>query len=287
MLLNITDIEALADNEISMSALDRVWDQIIDYSITLGMKLIVAAIAFIIGRWVIRWLRKFIDRFLERRRVEYTVKSFIDSFADIMLKVILFLVIVNILGISLTSFAAILAAFGLAVGMAMKDNLSNFAGGVMILINKPFKAGDRIVVQGMDGVVQSIGILYTILLTGDNKTIYIPNGPLSTGNITNFSSQSKRRIDITLPLNYGVDIEFIKQTIQAIISQESRIEKTPDPFVGVTLLNNGAIDLTLRVWVNNSDHSSVNILLNEAIYTAFSEKGIYAPSVLNVNLLKN
>lgn len=287
MLLNITDIEALANSEISPSTLDQVWNQIVDYSITLGIKLVVAAIAFVIGRWCIRWLRKFIDRFLEKRRMEYTVKSFVDSFADIMLKIVLFLLIVNILGVSLTSFAAILAAFGLAVGMAMKDNLSNFAGGVMILINKPFKSGDRIVVQGMDGVVQSIGILYTILLTGDNKTIYIPNGPLSTGNITNFSSQAKRRIDITLPFNYGVDIEEVKSAIKSIISQDSRIESTPEAFAGVTLLNNGSIDITIRVWVKNADYSSVNTSLNESIYTTLSQKGIYSSAVLSVNLLKN
>ena len=287
MLLNITDINDLAKEELSISALDRIWDQIVDHAITLGLKLIVAVIAYIIGRWIIKWLRKFIARFLERRRVETTVKSFIDSFSDIMLKIILFLVIVNILGISLTSFAAILAAFGLAVGMAMKDNLSNFAGGVMILINKPFKAGDRIIVQGMDGVVQSIGILYTVMLTGDNKTIYIPNGPLSTGNITNFSNQADRRIDITLSFSYGVDIEDIKNSIQDIISKEPLIKDTPQPFIGVTMVNNGSIDMTIRVWVKNADYSSVNVSLNESIYTTFSQKGIYVASTLSVKLLKN
>lgn len=287
MLLNITDINDLANENISISTLDRIWNQVVDHAIALGMKLIVAVIAYIIGRWIIKWLRKFIARFLEKRRVEATVKSFIDSFSDIMLKIILFLVIVNILGISLTSFAAILAAFGLAVGMAMKDNLSNFAGGVMILINKPFKAGDRIVVQGMDGVVQSIGILYTVMLTGDNKTIYIPNGPLSTGNITNFSNQADRRIDITLSFSYGVDIEDIKNSIRTIISKEPLIKDTPQPFIGVTMVNNGSIDMTIRVWVKNADYSAVNVSLNESIYTDFSEKGIYVASTLSVKLLKN
>ncbi len=287
MLLNITDINDLANENISISTLDRIWNQVVDHAIALGMKLIVAVIAYIIGRWIIKWLRKFIARFLEKRRVEATVKSFIDSFSDIMLKIILFLIIVNILGISLTSFAAILAAFGLAVGMAMKDNLSNFAGGVMILINKPFKAGDRIVVQGMDGVVQSIGILYTVMLTGDNKTIYIPNGPLSTGNITNFSNQADRRIDITLSFSYGVDIEDIKNSIRTIISKEPLIKDTPQPFIGVTMVNNGSIDMTIRVWVKNADYSAVNVSLNESIYTDFSEKGIYVASTLSVKLLKN
>lgn len=287
MLLNTPLIGTLDSKELSLSALDRIWDQMIEKSTILGLKIVAAIIIFIVGRWIIKWLRKLLIRFLERREVEATVKSFVDSFADIMFKTILFLIIVNTLGFSLTSFAAILAALGLAVGMAVKDNLANFAGGVMILINKPFKSGDRIVVQGMDGVVQSIGILYTILLTGDNKTIYIPNGPLSTGNIINFSSQPERRIDIVLSLNYGIDLEDVKSTIQTIISQDSRIKDIPQAFIGVTTLNNGSIDLTIRVWVKSTDYQAVNIALNEAIYTRFSEKEIYIASILNVKLLKN
>lgn len=287
ILLSTPDLETLSSNELSISTLDRIWDQLVENATSLGMKIVLAAFIFIIGRWIIKWLRKLIIRFLDRRKVEATVKSFIDSFADIMFKTILFLIIVNTLGFSLTSFAAILAALGLAVGMAVKDNLSNFAGGVMILINKPFKSGDRIVVQGMDGVVQSIGILYTILLTGDNKTIYIPNGPLSTGNIVNFSTQPERRIDIVLSFNHGVDLEDVKNTIQEIIDQDPRIKDIPQSFIGVTMLNNGSIDLTIRIWVKSSDFQAVNIAINETIYTEFSKKNIYIASTLNVKLLKN
>lgn len=285
MLLDILSQDI--SSEVKISKLDQLLEQLLDHAVALGLKLLAAFVVFIIGRWVIGWLRKFINRFLTRRKVEETVKSFLDSLASITLKIILFLIIVNILGIQTTSFAAVLAAAGLAIGMAMKDNLSNFAGGVMLLVNKPFKVGDKIIAQSTDGTVQSIGILYTVLLTADNRTIYVPNGPLSTGTITNVSAQKERRVDITFNINYGVDIEDIKNTLQSIIKKDSLIKETPQPFVGLTLVNNGSIDVTIRVWVNSGDYATVNVALNEKIYTVLSGKGIYAPSSLNVKLLKD
>ncbi|MDR1706594.1 mechanosensitive ion channel family protein [Dysgonomonas sp.] len=285
MLLDILSQDI--SSEVKISKLDQLLEQLLDHAVALGLKLLAAFVVFIIGRWVIGWLRKFINRFLTRRKVEETVKSFLDSLASITLKIILFLIVVNILGIQTTSFAAVLAAAGLAIGMAMKDNLSNFAGGVMLLVNKPFKVGDKIIAQSTDGTVQSIGILYTVLLTADNRTIYVPNGPLSTGTITNVSAQKERRVDITFNINYGVDIEDIKNTLQSIIKKDSLIKETPQPFVGLTLVNNGSIDVTIRVWVNSGDYATVNVALNEKIYTVLSGKGIYAPSSLNVKLLKD
>lgn len=287
MLFNIIPEDTLSKADISAFTFDKLLNQLLDYAVTIGLKLIAVAVVFFVGRWAIGWLRKLINRFLDRRNVEGTVKSFLDSLANITLQTVLFLVIVNILGISMTSFAAILAAAGLAVGMAMKDNLSNFAGGVMLLINKPFKVGNRIVAQGMDGAVQSIGILYTVLLTGDNRTIYIPNGPLSTGTITNYSDQNRRRIDLTLNIAYGIDVDKAKTILQSIIQNNKLIEKSPAPFIGVTMINNGSMDLTIRVWVGSSDYAVVNIDLNEKIYAAFRENGIYTPSLLNVKMMKD
>lgn len=273
--------------DISISAIDDILIRFFNLAVSFGIKLIIAVVVFIIGRWIIKWLRKFIERFLERRHIERTVKSFLDSLANITLQVILFLVIVNILGISTTSFAAILAAVGLAVGMSMKDNLSNFAGGVMILINKPFKLGDRIIAQGMDGVVNSIGILYTVLLTGDNRTIYIPNGPLSTGSITNFSNQKERRIDIIFTFGFGVNADNVKSILNNVIKNTALIKDAPAPFIGVTTLNNGTFDITIRVWVNSVDYSSVNVELNEKAYAALQENNIYTPALLSVKMLKD
>lgn len=285
MLFNLLPEVITQDPTISMPTLDKLFNLLFDYAVSFGIKIIAATAAFIIGRWIITWLRKFINRFLTRRKIEETVKSFLDSLANITLKIVLFLFIVNILGIQTTSFAAILAAAGLAVGMAMKDNLSNFAGGVMLLINKPFKVGDRILAQSIDGTVQSIGILYTILLTGDNRTMYVPNGPLSSGTITNFSSQKERRVDITFNINYGVDLEELKQDLSAIIKKNNLIKETPQPFIGLTLVNNGSIDITMRVWVNSSDYATVNVSLNEEVYSNLSQKGIFTTSVLSVKML--
>ncbi|GHV14100.1 mechanosensitive ion channel protein [Bacteroidia bacterium] len=285
MLLDILPQDI--SSEVKISKLDQLLNQLLDHAVTLGLKLLAAFVVLIIGRWIISWLRKFINRFLARRKVEKTVISFLDSLASITFKIILFLIIVNILGIQTTSFAAVLAAAGLAIGMAMKENLSNFAGGVMLLVNKPFKVGDRIIAQSIDGTVQSIGILYTILLTADNRTIYVPNGPLSTGTITNISAQKERRVDITFNINYGINIEDIKNTLLSIIKEDTLIKETPQPFVGLTLVNNGSIDVTIRVWVNSGDYATVNVALNEKIYTILSEKGIYTPSLLSVKLLKD
>lgn len=289
MLLDIFSPDSLSvvNTEATVSTLDKLLDYLLDISVVLGTKIVASIIVFIVGRWVIGWIRKFFDKFLLRRRIEETVRSFLDSLINITLKVVLFLFIVNILGIQTTSFAAILAAAGLAVGMAMKDNLSNFAGGVMLLINKPFKVGDRIVAQGTDGVVQSIGILYTILLTGDNITIFIPNGPLSTGNITNYSAQKQRRIDLTFNINYGVDVDLVKSILLSVVRENKTIKDTPAPFVGVTDVSNGFINVTIRVWVNSEDYGNISVSLNENIYKSFSEKGIYTASTLSVKMLKD
>jgi len=289
MLLDILPGDSINLSKASMniSTLDKLLEQLLDHAVSLGIRIAAAIVVFIVGRWIINWLRKFIDRFLLRRRIEATVRSFLDSLANITLKLVLFLFIVNILGIQTTSFAAILAAVGLAVGMSMKDNLSNFAGGVMLLVNKPFKVGDRIAAQGNDGTVQSIGILYTILLTGDNVTIYVPNGPLSTGSITNYSAQSQRRVDMTFNINYGTDIDDLKSTLLSIIKSNTCVKEDPAPFIGITNVNNGTIDVTIRVWVNSSDYGNASASLNEEIYKKLSEKGIYVPSSISVRMLKD
>lgn len=290
MLLDILpgdSIASLTNTDISVSKLDQILNRLFDYGVSFGMKLIAAAFVFIIGRWIIVWLRKFIMRVLAKRQLEETVKSFLDSLVNISLKITLFLMIVNILGISTTSFAAIFAAAGLAVGMAMKDNLSNFAGGVMILINKPFKVGDRIVAQGMDGSVQSIGILYTVLQTGDNRTIFMPNGPLSTGSITNFSMQKERRIDVTFNIGAVADLDNIKKSLMEVIKEDTLIKQTPAPFVGVTAVNVKTVDITIRCWVNTGDYGNVSVSLNEKIYNSLYEQGVYSTSPLSIKMLKD
>lgn len=274
-----------ADN-LDISALDTFLHSAFTKAVDLGERIVLAVVIFFIGRWVIKWIEKLVARIMQRKHVEGAVVSFTNNMVDALLKIVLGLIIISVLGIETTSFAAILAAAGLAVGMAMKDNLSNFAGGVMILLNKPFKMGDNISAQGMDGIVREIGILYTVLLTGDNRTIYLPNGPLSTGTIINVTAQPRRRLDITLNINYGNSAEELKSVLTEVISRNDKVMETPTPFVGVTAINNGNFDIVLRVWVLTGDYGTVSVDLNEAIYKIFSEKGVYTSSILAVKMVE-
>lgn len=258
-----------------LAILNEIIRGLVNGIVLLAQRLTVALIVFVIASWGIKWIRKGVERFLSIRKIDPTVRDFLDNVVHIILKTILFLSIVHIIGISTTSFTAILAAAGLAVGMAMKDNLSNFAGGVMLLVNKPFKIGDRILAQSTDGEVKSIGILYTTVVTADNRTVYIPNGPLSTGTISNYSRQATRRIDRSLSIKHGVEIESTKKLLSDIFAAENRILQTPRPFIGVTNLTNATVDISIRVWVKYEDYDDVSVHLSEVIYSKLLEKGVY------------
>ena len=280
-MLGLTLLET---SNIDPVLIDKLLKILLSNLVDLGSRIIIAVIVYFVGSWIISLLRSFIRRILLRRRTQTTVASFVNSASNILLKVALAIIIIGVLGISTTSFAAILGAAGLAIGMSMKDNLSNFAGGIMILLNKPFILNDRIVAQGQDGSVQEIGILYTVLLTGDGKTIYMPNGPLSTGCITNFSKQVNRRVDLTININYGNDADELSKLMTEVIDSVPEILKAPTPFVGVTAINNGTFDITIRAWGANLDYSKISVALNEAIYRILTEKGIFASSYLTVKM---
>ena len=206
-----------------------------------------------------------------------TLKGFLKNLLDIFLFVLLIILIINVVGTQTVSLAALIASAGLAIGLAVKDNLANFAGGVMLLFNKPFKNGDYIEAQNLDGIVQNIGILYTTLTTYDNKTIYIPNGPLSTGNITNYSAQTTRRIDIVASIEYGTDVEIVNNMLLDIAKAHPLALKSPEPFARMTKMNDHSLDFTLRVWVKVNDYWSVTHDLNEEIYKQINEKGLVIP----------
>ncbi|GAB6011136.1 mechanosensitive ion channel family protein [Viscerimonas tarda] len=273
--------------EFDSSTIDSLLRKIIPEAIILGERIILAIVVYFVGTWVISLLRNLVKRILLRKHIDGAVASFVNSLANTLLKVILVISIIGILGIDTTSFAALLAAAGLAVGMAMKDNLSNFAGGVMILLNKPFKLKDYIIAQGQEGNVTEIGILYTVLLTNDGRTIYLPNGPLSTGSIINNTDQKTRRVDITFNVNYGNDAGELKKILLNILTTTPLVLKTPEPFVGITAVKNGNIDITIRAWGLNKDYAALSVQLNEAVYHAMSEKGIFVASSLTVRMAKD
>lgn len=267
------------------SKVEQVLNILFEKAVGFGEKIIIVVVVYFIGSWIIKVLNRLAGKLLDNKNIDVTVQRFVRNLIKYTLNVILIVILIGILGIQTTSFAAILAAAGFAIGMAMKDNLGNFAGGVMLLINKPFKIGDRIVAQGQDGTVSEIGILYTVLTTPDGRVVYQPNGPLSTGAIVNFTTSPNRRVDISFNVNYGNDADSLKELVLNIVMANDKILKDPAPFVGLTNVNNGNFDITVRAWAVNSDNLNVNVSLNEDVYRALKEKGIYTSSPTSIRMV--
>jgi small conductance mechanosensitive channel len=242
-----------------------------------GVNLIVALITLIAGLWVIKVIMGGIKKAMEKQNVEVTLSKFLLSILSIVLKIMLLISVVQMVGIEMTSFVAILAAAGLAVGMALSGTLQNFAGGVMILLFKPFKVGDYISAQGFSGTVNEIQIFNTILKTPDNKTIIIPNGGLATGAMTNFSTEPQRRVDFTFGIGYSDDIDKARNIIKKVISEDSRILNDPEPFVAVSELADSSVNFAVRVWANASDYWGIFFDMNENIKKAFDKEGVSIP----------
>ncbi len=283
---------AKTGNSFAEMVQERRFEELGNHFVTWGIdfvsKLAIALVLFFVGRWVIRQVKKVIDKVMFRRKVEPTLREFLRNLINIALYVILVVLIVNVVGTQTVSIAAIIGSAGLAIGLSVKDNLANFAGGVMLLFNKPFRTGDFIEAQDMSGTVQSIGILYTILTTADNKTIYIPNGPLSTGNIINYNTQLTRRADIVVNIDYGADVEMIKSLLLNIAQAHPQVLKTPEPFARMTKMNDSSIDFTLRAWADTEDYWNVTHDLNEEIYKQLTQRGINIPfPQMTVHLAKD
>ena len=234
--------------------------------IKFGLKLLAVAVIVFIGRWLIGKVDRFLKRIFERKDVEISLAGFLRNIVKVLLYLIVFLLAIGTLGIKTTSFAAILAAVSLAIGMALSGTLQNFAGGVIILLLRPFKVGDYIQAQGFEGTVKSIQLFNTLLNTADHKTILLPNGALSTGSINNYSSETRRRVDIKIGLAYGNDIAEARKVILELLAKESRILKDTEPKILVTSLGDSAVNVDVRVWVEKADYWDVLFSLNEQIY---------------------
>ena len=247
-------------------------------SIELGGRILAALIIFIIGKFLINWANKLFAAMLQKRNVDASIQSFLKSIVNITLLVMLFLAVIGKLGIELTSFAALLASVGVAVGMALSGNLSNFAGGVIILVFRPYKVGDYIEAStGASGTVTDIQIFHTVLTTPDNKIIFAPNGAMSSAVVTNYSRKETRRLDFTFGVEYGTDFQQARTILMEIINEDTRILKDPAPFVEVGALADSSVNITVRVWVNASDYWAVNFDMNKNVYATFNEKGISFP----------
>ena len=256
---------------------EQLLSKLLDWGIEVGKDLLGAIIIYIVGRFIIKQVGRLLARILEKRKLEISVQTFLRSLVSILLNLILAFAIVSRLGVETTSFAALLASAGVAIGMALSGNLSNFAGGLIILVFKPFKVGDYIEGQNANGTVREIQIFHTILTTADNKVIYIPNGALSSGTVTNYSREDTRRVDWVIGVEYGENYDKVESTVRRILAADSRILNAPAPFVALHALDASSVNIVIRVWVKSSDYWGIYFDMNKTIYTVFNEEGIGFP----------
>jgi len=256
---------------------EQLIQQVTTMSLEAGKSILLAVVVAVVGRYVVKFINKMVARMLERRNVEPTVQSFLKSFINILLVTLLVITVVSTLGVNTTSLAALLASAGLAVGMALSGNLQNLAGGLILLFFKPYKVGDFIEAQGVSGIVKAIQTFHTVLTTTDNKELFIPNGPLSSGNITNYTKNDLRRVDFTISVEYGTEVEKVKQVTLELLQNDDRIMQEPAPFIAVKELASSSVDFTLRVWTKATEYWNVFFDTNERIYAEYNKQGIKFP----------
>lgn len=252
-------------------------DLVKTYVIPLGLKILAALVVLVLGRWIIKLVKKWMANGLMSRHGDASLHSFLSNLVSVVLYFFLIMSIVGILGINTSSLVALLASAGLAVGMSLGGTLQNFAGGVLIIMFRPFKVGDFIAAQGMEGKVNEIQIFNTHLLTTDNKEVILPNGALATGVMTNYSRQETRRVDWVFSIAYGDDYDKAKSVLNRLCTEDQRILKSPEPFIQLIKLNNSSVDITVRAWVNSADYWAVFFSMNEKVYKTFATEDLNIP----------
>ena len=266
-----------------------------NWAMSFCKNLIVAIVVYFIGRYIIKWLNKLITKMLKRSNVDPSLYSFLTSIVSVVSWLLLLIVIISILGIETSSFIALFASAGVAIGMALSGTLQNFAGGVMILLFKPYKVGDFIEAQGFMGTVKEIQIFNTIILTNDAQTIIIPNGVLSTGSMKNYSTEKYRRVDLDYRFAYGTDLDQVKSAIREIQSEnplicQGPVEDSPvvaEPWIGLTELGEAGVVVNTRTWCKGADYWTVYFYMNETVYQKLKERGFMFPhKVMDVNMVK-
>ena len=267
MLLTLLNAASSVTSKINIEA---IIDKLISWGIDTGKDLIGAILIYVIGRFIIKQITKLVNKILIKRKLEVSVQTFLRSLLSITLNLILAFAIIARLGVETTSFAAILASAGVAIGMALSGNLSNFAGGLIILVFKPFKVGDFIDGPGASGTVKEIQIFHTILATVDNKIIYVPNGSMSSNVVVNYSKQ-------VIGVEYGEDFEKVKAVIERLINEDERILKDPAPFIGLGALSASSVDIKVRAWASTANYWDVYFDFNKKVYETFNKEGIGFP----------
>ncbi len=242
-----------------------------------GLKLVAAILIFVIGRWIARKVQNGLERAMLKAHVDPVLVTFTVNMTFAALMVFVVLAALGQLGVQTTSFIAVLGAAGLAVGLALQGSLSNFASGVMIIIFRPFKIGDYVDGGGVSGMVKAIHIFTTTLTTPDNKRVIVPNSKMMGDNITNYSAEGTRRVDLTVSISYGDSIDKAKEVLMDLLTKDHRVLKDPAPFVGVSAMAESSIDFAVRPWVKVEDYWNVFFSMNEAIKKRFDAEGLSIP----------
>lgn len=284
MFLNLLPLLGIAGVNIPVSQITSAVTALV---IALAIKLVKVFLIWFIGRWISRRVVKIVKKLMEKRDVNLSIRTFVSSLIDVVATIVLLIMIISVLGVDTSSFIAIFASAGVAVGMALSGTLQNFAGGVIILLFRPFKVGDFIEAQGISGSVKEIQIFNTLVTTPDNKVILLPNGPVSTSIINNYSREPLRRLDLSYSITYGDDYEKAKKVLLELIAADSRILNSPaEPFVELGALSASSIDITVRLWCKQEDYWGIKFDLNKKVYDTFPARGLHFPYqtfTLNVN----
>lgn len=265
------------EKTLQLDSLSTLVDKLVGYGTELGKSILIAVLIYFIGRYLIKLVDKMLVKVMNRRKFLPEVQSFLSSVVHIALTILLVISVVSALGVETTSFAALLASAGVAVGMALSGQLQNFAGGVIVLLLRPYKIGDYVEAGGIAGTVKAIQIFNTVLTTPDNKIITVPNGTISNGVLVNYSQMETRRVDWTFGVEYGSDVEKVKACVKRILDADARVLKDPAMFIALSALADSSVNVTVRAWVNSADYWDVFFDINQKVYEQFNAEGIEFP----------
>ena len=263
----LTDVDFIKD----------IWVDMLNWLVWTGVKMVISLAIFYVARWLLHKLLRIVDALMTRREVEVSLHSFLLTAVKVLGYVLIVLIIVSVLGFNSSSFLAVLASMGLAIGMALSGTLQNFAGGIMILVLRPYRVGDFIEAQGVSGTVSSISLFNTVVLTADKKTIYIPNNAISTSIINNYSTSTTRRCSWKVSVAYGDDYDKIREAMLAIITRDGRALTDPAPVIRIDALADSAVVIEARAWVKNDDYWGLYDSVTEAFYKELPERGANFP----------
>lgn len=260
----------------NMSAEDMI-SSLASWALELGTKIAIALLIYFVGRWFVRRITKIMQRVCDRRGVDLSLQLFFKRVIEVILYIGIALTVIGVLGINTTSLVAMFASASLAVGMALSGTMQNFAGGVMIMLLRPYRIGDYVEAQGQAGTIKEIRLFNTVITTTDNKTVYIPNSTISSGIINNYSQEPLRRVDWSVTISYGDDVAAARRVLIDMMKSDTRIKSDPAPVVYVSSLGDNSVNLTVRGWVNNADYWGVFFELNERIYNELPKHGLNFP----------